>query len=46
MDEHGVQLASGQSPSVFKAILKGVGLTPYDMMVETLSDPKYDCIAV
>ena len=46
MDEHGVQLASGQSPSVFKAILNGVGLTPYDMMVATLSDPKYDCITV
>ena len=46
MDEHGVQLASGQSPSVFKAILNGVGLTPFDMMVETLNDPKYDCITV
>jgi len=46
MDEHGVQLASGQSPSVFKAILSGVGLTPYDMMVQTLSDPKYDCIVL
>lgn len=46
MDEHGVQLASGQSPSVFKAILKGVGLTPYDAMVDVLNNPVYDCITV
>jgi hypothetical protein len=45
-DEHGVQLASGQSPSVFKAILEGINLTAYDMMVKTLSNPAYDCITI
>jgi len=45
-DEHGVQLASGQSPSVFKGIVKGIGMTPYDAMVEVLNDPQYDCIKI
>lgn len=40
----GVQLASGQSPSVFKSILSSSAYTPYDLMLETLSDPIYDCI--
>ncbi len=45
--EHkGVQLASGQSPSVFKSILKNVGKTPYEAMLDTLNDPMYDCITV
>jgi len=42
----GVQLASGQSPSVFKSILKNIGKTPYEAMIDTLSDPVYDCIVV
>jgi hypothetical protein len=46
MDEHGVQLASGQSTSIFKAILKNVGFTAYDSMVDVLNDPIYDCITV
>lgn len=42
----GVQLASGQSASVFKAILSGIDLTPYNVMVNTLSDPIYDCVRI
>lgn len=42
----GVQLASGQSPSVFKSLVSGIYLTPYEYMVEVLSDPQYDCIVV
>jgi len=42
----GVQLASGQSPSVFKSILNNIGKTPYEAMVDTLSNPMYDCITV
>lgn len=45
-DYKGVQLASGQSASVFKSILDGVDLNPYDMMIQTLSNPVYDCITV
>ncbi len=42
----GVQLASGQSPSVFKSILNNIGKTPYEAMIDTLNDPVYDCIVV
>ena len=42
----GVQLASGQSPSVFQSILKNIGKTPYEAMIDTLNDPMYDCIVV
>ena len=40
----GVQLASGQSPSVFKSLVSGIYITPYEHMVEVLSDPQDDCI--
>ncbi len=42
----GVQMASGQSPSVFKTVLANVGKTPYEAMLNTLSDPIYDSIAI
>jgi len=42
----GVQLASGQSPSVFKSILNNIGKTPYEAMINTLENPVYDCITV
>ena len=45
-DYKGVQLASGQSASVFKSILKNMGCTPYEAMINTLNDPVYDCITV
>lgn len=45
-DYKGVQLASGQSPSVFKSILKNIGCTPYEAMVNTLNNPVYDCITI
>lgn len=38
----GVQLASGHSASTFKSVINGVGLTPYQAMVECLSDERYD----
>lgn len=40
----GVQLASGSSTSVFKAILNNMDLTPYRAMVNVLSAERYDCI--
>ena len=45
-DYEGVQLASGQSVSVFKSIIDGIGMTPYDMMVKTLSNPVYDVVKI
>ena len=45
-DYIGVQLASGQSASTFKTILKNIGLNPYEAMVNTLNNPVYDRIVV
>lgn len=45
-DYKGVQLASGQSPSVFMSIMKNIGLNPVEAMVNTLSNPAYDCITI
>ncbi len=45
-DYTGVQMASGQSPSVFKSILANIGKTPYEAMLNVLNDPVYDCIVI
>lgn len=45
-DKNGVVLVSGQGTSVFKSILQNAGKTPYQFMVETLSDPMYDCVKI
>lgn len=45
-DYKGVQLYSGQSPSVFKTIIRNLGRTPYEAMLDTLNNPIYDCITV
>ena len=42
----GVQLASGQSPSVFKSILANIDKTPYEAMINILNDKIYDCITI
>lgn len=42
----GVMMASGSSPSVFKAIVENIGKTPYEAMVGVLNNPLYDCVAV
>lgn len=43
--EEGVYLVSGASAGVFKAALKAQATNPYDMMIETLNDDRYDAIA-
>ena len=45
-DKKGVQLASGQSPAVFKSVLANIGKTPYEAMVATLNDPVYDIVQI
>lgn len=45
-DEEGVFLVSGCSPSIFKAVMTSKAITPYDMMIETLSSSRYDRITV
>lgn len=39
-------LVSGQSASTFKNLIKGIDLSAYEIMVQTLNDPRYDCVVV
>lgn len=43
-NDQGVQLASGQNPSVFKAILENIGTTPVEAMMKVLTSERYACI--
>jgi hypothetical protein len=42
----GVQLASGQSATVFKQILQNLGYNPVEAMESTINSERYDCIRV
>lgn len=39
-------LVSGQSASMFKNLIKGIDLSAFEVMVQTLNDPRYDCVVV
>ena len=41
-----VQLVSGQSTSTFKNLIDGLGKTPYEMMVQILSNKRYDPVRI
>ena len=45
-DKQGVQLASGSSASTFQSVIRNIGKTPYQAVVETLSDEMYSIITV
>ena len=45
-DKKGVILASGQSASIFKTIIKAKDISPYQYMVNVLSDERYDVISI
>ena len=45
-DRKGVQLASGQSASVFESLIKGVNLTPYEYMLSVINTVRYEKITV
>lgn len=45
-DRKGVQLASGQSASVFESLIKGVNLTPYEYMLSVINTERYEKITV
>ena len=45
-DRKGVQLASGQSPTVFRTLAKGVNMTPYEYMMSVLNGERYERITV
>ena len=42
----GVQLASGQSVTVFKKILQNLGYNPIEAMENTINSERYACITV
>lgn len=42
----GVQLASGQSVTVFKQILQNLGYDPVEAMESTINSKRYECITV
>ena len=42
----GVQLASGQSVTVFKQILQNLGYNPVEAMENTINSKRYECITV
>ena len=39
-------LVSGQSASTFKNLIEGIDLSAFEIMVQTLNDPRYDCVVV
>lgn len=39
-------LVSGQSASTFKNLIKGIDLSAFEIMVQTLNDPRYDNVVV
>lgn len=42
----GVQLASGQSVTVFKQIMQNLGYNPVEAMENTINSKRYECITV
>ena len=42
----GVQLASGQSVTVFKQILESLDCTPVEAMEKTIGAERYDCVTI
>jgi hypothetical protein len=44
--DQGVKFASGQSASVFKNILENVNCTDFELMLNVLNDPVYDCVTL
>lgn len=46
MNEVGVQLVSGFSPSIFKQLLSADGKTPYELMLEVIDSDRYKEVTV
>lgn len=45
-DERGTALVSGCSPSIFKTVLSGKNVTPYQVMLDTINNERYDSVVV
>jgi len=46
MDESGIGLVSGFSPSILKGVLKGEIYSPQQLMLDTVDSARYSCIGV
>jgi hypothetical protein len=46
MNESGVELVSGFSPSIFKNVLSNVSKTPYELMLEVIDSERYSEVTV
>lgn len=46
MNDEGVQLVSGFSPSIFKSLMTGEVTTPYDLMLEVVNSERYEEVTV
>jgi hypothetical protein len=46
MDESGIGLVSGFSPSILKSVLKGEIYSPQQLMLDTVDSARYSCIGV
>jgi hypothetical protein len=46
INDAGVCLVSGCNPSILKAVLSAKSITPIDMMMEVLNNPRYDVIKI
>lgn len=46
MNEHGVQLVSGMSPSIFKQLMSNNSVTPYELMMEVIDSDRYKEVTV
>ena len=45
-DEQGTALVSGCSPSIFKTVLSGKNVTPYQVMLDTINAERYMSVVV
>ena len=45
-DKKGVQLASGQSVTVFRHVLENLGYNPVEAMEKVINSERYECITV
>lgn len=45
-DRRGVQLASGESPAIFKSVIECLGFTPFESMMKVLNSERYRAITV